>query len=1087
MIRCAAIHGRSLTTRRGRIRPLLRTLDPLEYCTDETSSSNGGTRRRSQLLTVQLPRGFNSNHQRCLHSTRMFSTIEPSSPTIEPSSLTITSTTAPLSSEELLNDKNVNHATRFVLNAKQNPLGSMSTSSWNDTATVIAGWLPLEDGKTGTDALIGSRLTGYSLDSVDRLVQRLMFEQATARPNSELRNERDLILAHWHTMLVHGWIMWSQRQTEPAMIAAAAERAESALGRIVDWYNSGGCWPISSKDDITQDALPVDPFVLLVKEWLRTRNPVGTMRAIDLLMSWTEGEGAIGLLENYKDDVSFCLNTAIERSTNLVFRDIENDELKTSTTALAHRLDLLRDAGWETLESSSVLVGKPQAMNASDATKPSDTIDQDDEVPNPLQGPEGEEFWGHMVELIASADKTDYDTIVGSAIPRIMKSKDVPVEFARNAGAALLDYFIKVKDPRYATNWLQRLEQIRKSSNDPTRSQAATTQISQHLAVLNLWIQEAQHFDESVWRADEILQHCEKLQQDSPVKYQDTAVITSSMYVKLLRMWATHTEDIKMAANKVHEMLGKIMQVSATTGQLDGFELIDVLCVLKPMAAGKSSDKLTENEISALVNFVKKRRDDTPKEVLKDTLVAIAELLGNREMMAEMESLYFELANADESSEVPTILLKRLLLSLPADMPSKSRIEYVEKLGGFDDKLSAIWDLQCYETAIAAFLRNENGDDESVDKGEEMLGIVLRRTMDGELSSFKPEDLGGLVESAVTQSHRPRNILAGDKLKQDNIARAYISNDILQVAEEKLLSMDPESPIRKRFPTSPIPVSCFRRVMFSLLHTKQFEKAEEVFVRGYDYFRVAGYESLLPDRSTLIGMAELKYSQKHHGIAKELESLVHEWTLHKSTHSSNSSDDLTAVYDITVGAYKREKDDAGALAFIERQLPTLLAGPATDKAASILVGNAIRLASGLPPEQAYDLIVNKYHRMYIADENRTIQLNSSVWGQILYACVHAPAGEKDSAMKLGLVSLTAIRQHKDTKPETYKVIASIVQNAYPENGNAVREQVGQAIFESCYKDNCLTRDMKNMFYGTLGIKKGSPAAQPAIVGTLIEE
>ena len=253
----------------------------------------------------------------------------------------------------------------------------MSTSSWDDTITVISGWLPLDEseGKRGPDALVASKLSGFSLDSVERLLQRLTFEQAVTKRHSALRNERDLTLAYWQTMLAHGWIRWSQQRDEPAMIAVAAERAELALGRIVDWYNSGGYWP----DNEYQEALPVTAFVSLVQEWLRMRNSEGTIRAIDLLMSWTEGEDAIELLGEFQNEVTGCLNQAMEQSTGLLLHTTHDEELNRSTTALANRLDLLRDAGWKGLQDTSTLASKTAAINIFESTEAEHANDEPDD------------------------------------------------------------------------------------------------------------------------------------------------------------------------------------------------------------------------------------------------------------------------------------------------------------------------------------------------------------------------------------------------------------------------------------------------------------------------------------------------------------------------------------------------------------------------------------------------------------------------------------------------------------------------------------------------------------------------------------
>ena len=94
-----------------------------------------------------------------------------------------------------------------------------------------------------------------------------------------------------------------------------AERANQALARIVDWYNRGGYWIVSSEND--QDPLPVSAFTLLVKEWLRTGTAAGTVRAAELLVTWTEGQDAISLLGDHKEDIVDCFNETLEQFSHL--------------------------------------------------------------------------------------------------------------------------------------------------------------------------------------------------------------------------------------------------------------------------------------------------------------------------------------------------------------------------------------------------------------------------------------------------------------------------------------------------------------------------------------------------------------------------------------------------------------------------------------------------------------------------------------------------------------------------------------------------------------------------------------------------
>ena len=188
---------------------------------------------------------------------------------------------------------------------------------------------------------------------MERLLLRLRFEQAVNNKQSTLRRERDAALAYWQEMLLYGWLEWSRKQDDPAMMINALERAEVALGQLVEWYNGGGYWVNGPRND---DNLPVVALVSLVQEWLRLNDSEGTIRAIDLLLSWTEGNDAIDLLADFADEVSSCFNLTVKQSTYLLANnfDFDSNDLENSSAALVNRVLLLREAGWERLEKPRI-------------------------------------------------------------------------------------------------------------------------------------------------------------------------------------------------------------------------------------------------------------------------------------------------------------------------------------------------------------------------------------------------------------------------------------------------------------------------------------------------------------------------------------------------------------------------------------------------------------------------------------------------------------------------------------------------------------------------------------------------------------
>lgn len=953
--------------------------------------------------------------------------------------------------------KHMDRATFFVANPKRNPLGTMDTSSFDEVQSIMSGWLKRKEWDSELEPNATTKLFGYSVDAAERLLQRLIDEKAATKAGSIARHQRDLAIAEWQPAVLNAWIhVATLQQYDRSILAAASERAEMALGRIVEWYNQGLWLPRVATNE--QDPLPVLSFARLCRLWLRLDSADGFVRAADLLITWTDREQDSLLLDAYKSDISQCFNAAMIQCSSLLRRQDESDtydELRKAAAALVGRMDLLRESGWDELDEVTALARKVALMET--LQRPGEIITSEDKS---RQFEEAAMFQ-QMTDLIGAAGSADQETIVDEVIPRLIESKNMPTHLARNFSTALVDFFIRVQDAKQANHWMQRLGMIDAALSHQDED---TLRFNRLLAIFELWTEktESEDTEEAIWRAEELLRRCETIESQE-VNKAESELCGRGVYLKMLRLWSTYTNDTDLKARKVLEFFDKAI---GTSGHdvLDNFQLSDIKLVLAAVSDVSGNKlRMKEKEINFLIDVLEKKSSGCSSGEMDDILIQLMHVGEGKlalKMCHRLKNLASSSGAIDEAKSpiFSASLCQGILEScLPEMTTTEKRIGLIQELGGFDGSGHTKWNLDCYNMAIGILLQNKNGDKKSFDAAKKLLQTAFAWLAKKNVQGVIEENLSSFVANALDQC---TTTTKNDKPAKIETARVALAREILVMAEDKFLSKEPGSLLGKSIRVSPISTTCFEKVLHGLYLTNQVGEFDKTFLRLYDYFRIAGYENLLPGRS--IVATYMEHLKKRKAGGKELEDILNEWSGHckgngqESGHYANK-----AIYSQVFRAFAEQKDASGAVNFAIGQLQAMKSGQADKEMASLVMEEALRTVCHSKADDQCKRMLKQLFQRFGMDQSLKIKLQPNAWRDLLFAS--AGASQEALASKASIMALTELRKVGQTDHWGYnRVVAVHIRQAGPEVGNVLR-----VVFQSCCEDGFLSPSLVRVFQSQL--------------------
>jgi len=953
-------------------------------------------------------------------------------------------------------------------------LSSSSSSSlvnqqqWDDCISAMVAWLrqPL---RVDDDDV---KLSGYAVDTVERILRRLRYEHATTaltanvdRSRCILNNERDWTLQQWDLAVLRAWLLLSQ-QSSPAS-AIAAERAHRILDGILrrrrrrqeKVHGRAAAIAAGTADVYSTGAGPsslFDECVGVTRAWIRTETPDGMQRAISMLAppgvpedveENDINERAIGgmyfpILKSNKKGIVPLYHEALKQTVRLVsardggqtvgtgaHQHVVNANLLSSAFELNRFMILLahQDEDWdgihpteeETASLANLLLTTDNDMGTG----------LDRRQSTALSSFEMSALQKQLIGIINNASAGDEkerrkinDLVQKWSNASIRNPGAVAPATGRPSSSgldiymALTRYYIRMKDPHVATTWLRKVEAV-SGADEVANSSEGSWRVGLYEELVRLWGRTEDH--QAPWRADELLRRLEDAVSNDE---GDSVGLPESLYSLVAGRW-------------IH--LGR------------GDKLLD-LCLnsrlfpesLLPTALPQSLQLLVEGDGSSFV-----ASSDALARVFKE-LPRIHAMLNEKDRVGLTEDLAsvirhqklpdFAVALAEYMSQnnmIPnSIICERLAGSFPEDTSPEVVLDLLYKLEG---ECGADLSFGCYKSAIDSLLVIRGKP-----KFDGMINIIGRLLTDIRESRLdvEAEDLGKLL-------HRVLRFCRFARREQSALA-------ILRLAEEQLLMRETLS----SFSAFPIPMECYRDVATSCFVKGKTETVEELFekVRQYQY---SGFEDMTPDSKFYnLMMASLGQKGPQASLEKRVE-LLHELISHYSSTRDDRFKPLDLMFieifkDLEADATVYHAEQAVSLAGEMARVGVKVHSRSPKSAFGLNIVMHLVLQSGM--EGAFQTVMELRSHFEALD----IEPDAHTLHNILKACSIAKNGDLQLAVRTGLESFARIREMGRSHETTYLHLLQLLRNA---REVIEVEEIVPGLFDSCQQDCLLSAKVQNEF------------------------
>lgn len=365
------------------------------------------------------------------------------------------------------------HVTKLVLTAA---LGTLSKTQIDAAFQMIDYWL-----NTGS---------GYGVDTADRLLQRLVYEDA-ASP-TKLRTY-DASLLEWQARLLETWFVFND-------YPLALERAENILLQLIERNYAGQAF------DLANNASPSDCFVRLVASWLSLpslHSPQGALRATDLLMWWTEDLTSAS-------SVNGSLIPLFHKALDLCIETQNRSQAQTLIVRMGELQSLEEWNGIEPQESVWRTVNEmPTFTSSPGANRPA--VNFASKGSTAVMSAEATVLRRLFFSFLETAKPSDADKVEGFA--QNYEPLAITQESKEELYFALAEYYSGVRNVTKATQWVQKIDPS-SCSNRALLEEALEF-------ILRLWADQSS--PEAPWRAHEILQRLEAIDAAKTASYSIVA------------------------------------------------------------------------------------------------------------------------------------------------------------------------------------------------------------------------------------------------------------------------------------------------------------------------------------------------------------------------------------------------------------------------------------------------------------------------------------------------------------------------------------------------------------------------------------
>lgn len=387
-------------------------------------------------------------------------------------------------------DNNMEGLTQKILHANITPLGTMSASLVDDAIMASQYWLHVR--------------SGYAIDSVDRLLQRLMYERASGAIAVQKRTES---IADLQGKVLQSWLSLGS-------FRSAIERAETILARMVEWHERG-----------LSTHLPFPETIALVKVCLSEANYL--TNAAKQLLQWTENpdeETSAELVPLFNAALKLCVQ----------------EEDKTTAISLSERMEKLeKEHGWQNL----VIDADVKKLVLEDFLLTSEAkpdFQDDEDISSRFTPLELKLIHERFAEFLQSASEKGRPKAL-----EIAKQMEVlpQSDLTHIVFKALVEYFVRIEDVKQATHLLQRI--------DIGESELSKEVVTADLFADILQLLAKSQDSDAPWRAQEVVARMEELENLELMK------VTTRSYNLLCEAWVNSDEPT--ATQKVEAILSRML------------------------------------------------------------------------------------------------------------------------------------------------------------------------------------------------------------------------------------------------------------------------------------------------------------------------------------------------------------------------------------------------------------------------------------------------------------------------------------------------------------------------------------------------
>jgi hypothetical protein len=648
-------------------------------------------------LSLRLPYFPGQTGRKRYFCETLFLSLENKVPSIAPSNHDIDSQSPTTQSTTLLsgtNDFSHHHRhpdvaldkfTHFALNSHTIPLGSMHEENWLDVLDAIDGWLN-----------VGG---GFAADSAERLLERLMNEQAASfsKKKSTLASSysrRAMIISDLQRDVLNAWIELFHQSEGNSQLAIS--RAEQALFRLLDLL------AMVDKPTI-QSHFPIEEYITVVEGYLHPHRhdeqELKKAGKLLLRLASNDNEKWDVRIEDYGALISPIYETCVTQLLTI-------GSTSTLVTQLLKTMTVLKESG---------ICPEMNIPDAIERMTPN-TISQRAKSPakartsNAMSPFEVEVAENRLVDVLKNATEDEKNTIHG------LVQKLTTTKLKNDVIIALLEYYIKIGDSESASHWLQKLEiSFLVSSYDLVER------------VLESWL--AQKGSNIPWRADEVFKAITRKIQE----HDEKIVISTKSFELIAGIW-TVSED-PSASRKIIDWYSQMTSWMVTPNA----------ATLKITVRALSRVDI-DNPLNLVSNDLLQQWDSFTKNDKAEIANAVLEVISLKQ-----ESLKMILTLIDRFRDDNVIPAKSLFQSsLSAVQIDAAPSDVLAIVYSFDNTTEGI-DLSLYSSAIdTLFKLNEDARTEI----QSLYDNVMRRIITNR-DTYDPNEVSEFLYSVTAmQIHR---------------------------------------------------------------------------------------------------------------------------------------------------------------------------------------------------------------------------------------------------------------------------------------------------------------------------------------------